>query len=257
MAEADVLDLLGRLHSAVASRLGIEDAAPPRHRFATWGRTRVRRDGSLQIWRRDATALSIVVRQGAGAMDTASRARAVAAFGNVTAACVQQLTNPDGARQAHFRVSVAKELAQDELGAAAGGGLAAAAVVSVPPAVTVWVSPSWPLIAGTAGAAVAAAPVASAWLSARRSDVLGGGIDRAWVRAQFDSMGDELGVADVVAWRDDQGGRRADPSLRTAQEICVRLGQYTGLDARDVLGHVVRRLPDERAGAMVDLLRGT
>jgi hypothetical protein len=269
-------DLLEKVHRAVADRLSQPDPGPARHHLATWGRTRVRKDGSVQIGRRDGEVLRRLA-EGTGPIeDPKQAARTVAALQNVIAAHAEHFANPDGNPQNHRRARVLLRESTAAVGRAAGGGAILAAVFSIPPnssnynpalQLIDYVStvehtlaaalPGTPLQAAAAfgGAAVVAA-VSETWMTNRDNEVLDHGVENAWAAAHGTAICESAGLAQRLPdLAGAFGDARQDAATASAAALIEQLSTGGRSDRSAVLTAMVQKAPVERAGVVADLIR--
>lgn len=269
-------DLLANLNREVAQRLPQLSAGDARYHLATWGRTRVRKDGSVQIGRRDGQVLRQLAERSGPVEDPKQATRTVAALQNVIAANVQLMANPTGSSQNHRH---ARLVARDATRAAAGG-VAAGAVwtgfsamsTGSPRDVPAWdlvhrmsnavheiatplgVTSPWQ-IGLAVGAVGVVGGVSATWIESRHNDVLDHGADNAWAKAHGPAICEGLGVADrLPELAEAFGYAKPDSATAIAEGLGAQLSAYTELDKASVLTALVQAAPAERAGAMVDIL---
>jgi hypothetical protein len=279
-------EMLGRLRPALYAELGVTDGEwsaakvpPPEYRRARVGGTRLRRDGSIQLSRRDHQALLELATGRGDSDDPAWCARAAKAFDNLLTAHVQRLPVGSGSRASHFRGKVAAVEGAKAFGVmTAGSGVvtllhpltdpylraiyemtrSAVDVVSQQAAAVMPDHPTgWQMGLLAAGAAVSSG-VPAAVAATRMNPTLDRGVHAAWVRASGERLLDRLGVADRLPAGDvvpRPGGRGAAANEELAAEgMARRVAEMTGSDTRTVLNQLVQAPSVDRLRTAVGMV---
>lgn len=277
-------ELLGRLRPAVHAELGVTDeewstakVPPPEYRRARVGATRLRKDGSIQLSRRDHQALTELATGRGDSTDPAWCARASKAFDNVLTAQLQRLPVGPGSRASHFRAKVAAVQGVRAAGVTTvGSGVLTAlhpltdpylraiyettrAAVDLVSQQAAAVMPDNPTAGQmgllAAGAAISAAVPAAA-AATRVNETLGRGVHAAWISASGDELRDRLGIADrLPSGHAVPGGRNVSAdNLLAAEGLASRVAEMTGSDTRAVLGRLVQVPSVDRVDAAVGMI---
>ncbi|MGW6280628.1 hypothetical protein [Kribbella sp. NPDC055071] len=267
--------LLDDLHREVAARLPEAAPSDTKYRMTRFGRTRVTKDGQVQVGRRDAEVLRQLAERTGPIDDPKQYARTTAALENVIAAQAQLIANPTGRSHDRFHPRIfVQEAADGTAGAAVAGaafGVGDAmpsepltgnltdvpqmlSLISKPIADAMHLQSPWQ-VGVAVGGAVATLAVANAWNEARSNEVLERGVERAWAQTQGPAICKGLGVADRLPGVAAKfSGARLDGPTATAHQLGGQLGAYTEQDKAAALTAVVQAQPADRAAAVVNTL---
>ncbi|TDW24182.1 hypothetical protein [Kribbella kalugense] len=277
-------DLLRNLHDKVAAVMpdvpALKDEEQ-RYKYARWGRTRVRKDGVVQIGRRDRAVLRELAERAGPIEDAKLRQRTVAALQNVIAAQAQRLTNPVGNSEERFRPSIFIQEFGVNVSAGAVWGGVAGFMASTPPAqvllfqplrdVAQWVGrgvggpaagdtmqqmvlPPW--ATGVAlGGALTVHLASETWSAMRNGDVLGRMTEKAWAQTYGAAICQAAGVdGRLPNLAEGFAEMQMRPGTQRALQLGQQFGESTGLSKPEALTRLVQSPANERARTLVGSL---